>query len=251
MNTGKPNERRCGFPSSIKAPLYLYEHDHSLKAHPAYVAAKAGEQTAALKLIMDLAQDFLLEIKQRLPSNLIYVAPFAREASGDNAIPQVLADACAILTGGAAEQHIVQTSRVYHTGADPMERLILRAQFEGEVHSGSNYVLVDDVLNMGGTLAELANYIQNHGGIIVHVIVLVNAGRDKQLHPSTTILTNLRRRYEHEIRSIFGIDCAALTANEAGYLIGFRSVDEIRNRVIKAKKETDLRLRAKGITRTV
>jgi hypothetical protein len=54
---------------------------------------------------------------------------------------------------------------------------------------------------------------------------------------------------KHDIEEILGIKPAALTANEAGYLIGFRSADEIRDRLTKARKETDLRLRAKGIER--
>jgi len=43
-----------------------------------------------------------------------------------------------------------------------------------------------------------------------------------------------------------GIDPGALTANEASYLSGFRTADELRNRAAKAAKENDLRLRAKG-----
>lgn len=60
-----------------------------------------------------------------------------------------------------------------------MERLSLRPRFEGAVVSGERYALVDDVMNMGNTLAELANYIQTAGGKIAAVIVLVNAGRIK------------------------------------------------------------------------
>jgi hypothetical protein len=55
--------------------------------------------------------------------------------------------------------------------------------------------------------------------------------------------------YGNEITEIFGIISDALTANEANCLIGFRSADEIRNRLAKAKKETYLRLRSKGIER--
>jgi hypothetical protein len=43
-----------------------------------------------------------------------------------------------------------------------------------------------------------------------------------------------------------GIDPGALTANEASYLSGFRTADELRNRAAKAVEEKDLRLRAKG-----
>ena len=128
-----------------------------------------------------------------------------------------------------------------------MERMGLRAQFEGHVVPLGQYVLVDDVCSLGGTLAELANYIQLNGGLIAQVSVLVNAGRTKKLKPETKTIRLLEKRYGHEIAEIFGIDPAALTANEASYLVGFRTADEIRNRLAKARQETHLRLRSKGI----
>ncbi|NJL60228.1 MAG: phosphoribosyltransferase [Desulfobacteraceae bacterium] len=184
-----------------------------------------------------------------MPSDAIFVAPHAREASGDNAIPQILAVASALAADGTVDTDIVQITRVFHTGADPMERMVLRPEFDGAVKDGDHYVLVDDVTNMGGTLAELSNYIRCAGGIVSAVIVLVNAGRSKQFHPAYNVINKIERRFSNEIRDIFGIVPSALTANEANYIIGFRSVDEIRNRMAKAKKETNLRLRSKGIER--
>jgi hypoxanthine phosphoribosyltransferase len=130
-----------------------------------------------------------------------------------------------------------------------MERMCLRPEFEGAVIQGARYVLVDDVTNMGGTLVELANYLQSSGGLVVAVIVLVNAGRIKQFQPTRKVIRELEKRYLHEIEEIFGIIPSALTANEANYLIGFRTTDEIRNRLAKARKETNHRLRSKGIER--
>jgi len=63
------------------------------------------------------------------------------------------------------------------------------------------------------------------------------------------VIRKLEKRYDDEIEEIFGIIPGALTANEASYLIGFKSADEIRNRLAKARKETDRRLRSKGIER--
>jgi hypothetical protein len=62
------------------------------------------------------------------------------------------------------ETEIVQATRVFHTRANPMERLLLRPQFDGPVTPGTAYALVDDVTCLGGTLAELADYIQAAGG---------------------------------------------------------------------------------------
>ena len=61
------------------------------------------------------------------------------------------------------------------------------------------------------------------------------------------VLSKLKSRHEHQIEQIFGIHSDTLTANEANYLIGFRTTDEIRNRLAKAREETNRRLRSKGI----
>ena len=238
-----------GFPPAIEEPIWLFNDDTSLKAHPRYKDAKAGDAEAAVEIVADMALHFLVKSRKQLPSGACFVAPHAREATGDNAIPQVLAQVCAMLAEGDADIDIVQISRVFHTGADPMERMATRADFEGLVIPGKSHVLVDDITTMGGTLAELANYIQIHGGIVSSVLVLANAGRLKNLVPSQSLIRQIQSHHGHEIEQILGIHPTALTANEANYLIGFRSADEIRNRLAKARKETYRRLRSKGIER--
>ena len=242
--------RTHGWPEGVH-PLALLDKDLQIKAHVAYPRAKAGDEAAALDLLLDMAVAWLYEQRARFAPGLLYVAPHAQEATGDNAIPQALAAVCAAVWGGKAEIGIVQSDRVYHTGADAMERMAARAQFVGTVQPGERYVLVDDVTSLGGTLAELANYIQHGGGKIKDVVVLVNAGRNPALVPQPKNVQLLKRRFGDEIFNIFGIKPEALTANEAQYLVGFRSVDEIRNRLAAARQEIDRRLRSKGIARTL
>ena len=136
---------------------------------------------------------------------MIFVVPHAKEAPVDNAIPQVLARAA----GAEADRDIVQRTRVFHTGADPMERLNTRARFDGPVRKGAGYVLVDDVMTMGWTLAELA---QSGGGAVAGVAVLVNAARSGRLTPAARVTATLERRHGNAVRQIFQIDPAALTA---------------------------------------
>jgi hypothetical protein len=57
----------------------------------------------------------------------------------------------------------------------------------------------------------------------------------------------LERRFGDEIRTTFGIEPTALTREEAQYLIGFRTADELRNRAAAAKQARVERLRSKGI----
>jgi len=239
--------RTFGFPEHVSEPVWKYPDDAAIKAHPSYGAAKSGDMEDAVRLVSDLAFPFLAEVFCRFPSGLCFVAPHAREATGENAIPQVLAQACAMLFDGESDTDIVQISQVFHTGADPMERMATRAEFEGLISTDRRYVLVDDVTTMGGTLAELANFVQLGGGVVESALVLVNAGRLKEFRPRQSVVRKLESRHGNEIEAILGVRPAALTANEASYLIGFRSADEIRNRLAKARKETDRRLRSKGI----
>jgi orotate phosphoribosyltransferase len=62
-----------------------------------------------------------------------------------------------------------------------------RAEFEGLVSPGKYHILVDDVTTMGGTLAELADYIQSQNGLVTGVLILVNAGRSKELRPNSKL----------------------------------------------------------------
>jgi hypothetical protein len=241
-----PHFRNHAIPVGVE-PLFIFDSDAHIKEHPAYFNAKGGDSLSAMHLIGDLALKTIYSHRERFGQNCIFVAPHAQEALGDNAIPQVMAMVCALVCGAKADKDIVQSTRVYHTGADPMERLVLRPEFLGRVEPRAKYVLVDDVITLGGTLAELASYVQSNGGVVQDVFVLANAGRKKTLHPESKTIRLIRSRFENEIFEIFGIPIHALTANEANYLVGFRSTDEIRNRVIKAKQEIHLRLRSKGV----
>jgi hypothetical protein len=239
-------KRTLGFPAFVK-PLYQFASADDLKASSHYIAAKAGNSQAALHLISDLALAWLYGVRERFAPGLIYVAPHAREATGDNAIPQTLAAVCALLYDGKVDEEIVQTDQVFHTGANAMERMVARAQFKGKVDAGAKYVLVDDVTNLGGALAELANYVQFSGGVVHDVIVLANAGRNKGLQPNKKFVRLIKERFDEEFIEGFGIEPTALTANEAEYLVGFSTIDGIRNRVVAARKEIDCRIRSKGV----
>jgi Phosphoribosyl transferase domain len=239
--------RRLGLGYEVRAPLFLFTTDAPLKAHMGYRAAKAGDADAAIALVADLEAPLAPLVRATLSPGLIYVAPHAIEATGDKAIPGILAGVLASATGGMPEDEIVQINRVYHTGADPMERLIARPIVGGAVARGERYVLVDDVCTMGGTLAELADHIRTGGGEIAGAVVIVFASRTDRLAADPRPLNELERRYGDEIRQAFGIDPQALTTDEATYLIGFRDAYELRNRCAKAEKERARRLRAKGV----
>ncbi len=99
---------------------------------------------------------------------------------------------------------------------------------------------------MGSTLADLASYIRSQGGEIAGSVVLVNAMRGGKITADAKTVRELEARHGDEIRKLFGIEPSALTGPEAQYLIGFRTTDELRNRVAAARLERIARLREKG-----
>ena len=65
------------------------------------------------------------------------------------------------------DSRVVQTNVVGHTGADGYGRLARQAMFGGVVANGSEFLLVDDFVGQGGTLANLRGWVETQGGIVI------------------------------------------------------------------------------------
>lgn len=245
LGEGGDRVRELGLPADVPE-ITSMRNTNELKAHPDYTAAKAGDVQAAARLVQDLVKPEQLEAARAL-GEAIWAAPHAQEASGPNAIPNTLAVHYAGATGGSVDESIVQANRTFHTGAPAMQRLIAPPHFDGEVKPGGRYVLVDDVTTMGGTLAELANFIRSNGGEVVGVVTLANASRTPTMTPTAKQIAEIERRYGQALREHLHIAPDALTRAEATYVLGFRDADSLRNRAASARQERADRLRAKGI----
>ncbi len=244
---GSLSIRSHPIPSESAVPLALLKDHQQIKSHPDYLAAKSGDYEAASRLVRQIAMPLIRRAMAHYPKGCLFVAPHAIESVGENAIPSMLSAALAVACAGEPDKTLIQKEKVYHTGADPMERLNNRPTFSGKVKTSRRYVIVDDVATLGGTVSELASYIQRQGGIVQGICLIVNAGRSGTLKPKKTHISLLKQRHGDDIEKLFGIQPEALTADEASYLAGFRTTDEIRTRSIKAREKTDHRLRAKGI----
>lgn len=218
-----------------------------LKQDPDYVPAKAGSNESAVSLVERyLTRDVAVKVMGAIPPGCIFCAPHAEERSGRNAIPVTMAEALSELCRGTVDMSVVQANRAGHTGARMMPRLVSRVEFDGEVVDGGKYVLVDDNLTSGGTLADLGSFIKSEGGQIVAVIVLTTSSRSGTFTPKIKVLDEIERRFGNEIREELGIDPYALTEAEALYLIGFKDVDQLRDSIAKARQDQAFRLKADG-----
>jgi orotate phosphoribosyltransferase-like protein len=232
--------------------IYQFTKDEPLKKHWDYKAAKAGDIMAALRLIdvMLINPSFVTDVRQAFVGKADFVLPIvAQELQGDNAIPLALAAMMSQKMDIPLDLGCFQTNKAYHTGADPMERLISRATFGGSIIPDKRYVLVDDVTAMGSTLADCASFVASQGGIVVGAIVLTNASRSGKLSPVKQDIRILKERYDEDIKQLFSIAPQALTFDEARYLVGFRTSDELRTRAAKAAHEREIRIASKVVSK--
>jgi len=136
----------------------------ALQREPEYQAAKSGDHKAALNLVDRLTTDETInQIKALISGSKPTLLPvLAAEQAGNNKIPLAMAEVLSDRLDLDIELGIVQREKVYRTSAD--YRLVFNPTFEGKVHPGRSYLILDDTLTMGGTLASLRGYVRNRGG---------------------------------------------------------------------------------------
>ena len=145
------------------------------------------------------------------------------ESSEVNAIPQAMAEYLGRKLRWRVETSIVQTNVVGHTGADGFSRLARQAEFDGIVSKDTSYVLVDDFIGQGGTLANLRGFLIHNGARVLGGPVLTGKTYSAILSSNEQQTIHLREKHGSELetwwisRFGFGYDC--LTHSEARYLL--------------------------------
>jgi hypothetical protein len=233
-----------------RIPLYdfpdvvMHAADTIVLRHQHYRAAKAGDIVAADRLVADLVNS---ECVDRLNSMLTgyssaeLVSVHALETEGVNEIPAALGKWLAKQSKLTINDSIVQSNSVGHTKADGFHRLAHQAAFFGEVRSGQHYLIVDDFVGQGGTLANLIGFIHSRGGRVLGATVLTGRAYSVKLAPDAASIQTLRRKHGQELEEWwrqefgFGFDC--LTRSEARYLEKTPNAQTIRDRLVAAGLE--------------
>ena len=226
------------FPDAV-----LLTAEQATKRHRDYVAAKRGDAAAANSLVAGLVTDEGIGAARSLiqavgNDNAFVVAAHAFEHDGFNAIPAALAVHLAKRLGLEWDARIVQTNVVCHTGADGYGRLARQAAFQGNVEQGRPYVMVDDFVGQGGTLANLRGWVETQRGNVIGAVGLTGKPYSAKLNPTKEQLHELRQRHGTELeawwRDHFGHTFDHLTQSEARYLARSPDADTIRDRLAAA-----------------
>ena len=238
-----------GFPDVV-----IHTNVRTRDLHPGYAAAKAGDAEAALMLASDLLSPNGIVSLQEIIGNrpTLFLPVVADELTGFNAIPDAMAQVLGNELGTPViAGEIVQTNKVGHTRAPAFQRLVTPATFEGHVQPGANYVLVDDHVGLGGTLANLRGYVEARGGTVIAITTLTES-RDARIislqHATRIVLWQRHGQALDDLwQSQFGYRIDCLTEVEALNLCRQHSVAAIEDFLAQAAVEA----RSRGLQTAV
>lgn len=222
--------------------VVIHAGESAVKKHPEYAAAKGGNIPAAGRLVRELVTDDTIKRIRRLVGDEepLIAAVHAAESESTNVIPVALAVRLARELNLPLDRGIVQINRVSHTGSSGYHRLSTPPLFAGDVTKGRAYLLVDDFVGQGGTLANLRGYIEDHGGRVIGATVLTGKSYSARLQLTQSTLKRLRKKHgkalENWWQQEFGFGLDRLTESEARYLERSNDVDTIRDRILEAKQ---------------
>ena len=231
------------------ADAVLLATEPETKRHPSYADAKAGDAGGAAHLVRDLVGETGIAAVRALIARVsdggapVLASASAYESWGVNAIPAALAELLSERLAAPFRTSVVQTNVVGHTGADGYGRLARQARFGGDVDKDCEYVMVDDFIGQGGTLANLRGWIENRGGKVVGAVALTGKLYSAKLSPDREQIRELRERHGSDFetwwREHFGHTFDCLTQSEARYLARSPDVDTIRSRLAAAERTGD------------
>lgn len=206
----------------------------AVKNHPNYEGAKSGN----IKDAVLLAKTFIDTDKLKKHDSPMVILPItAEEKQGKNAIPLGMAQVISEHTGFPVFKGIVQNNKAGHTGANGWHRIVSPATFEGDVLVDASFLVLDDFIGMGGTLANVRSFLLNAGAKVAGYEILTGKQESDILFLRKETLKQLRAKhgqFEKEFKTLVGFDYTGLTESEANYLLRAKTVERIRNQITKA-----------------
>jgi hypothetical protein len=195
-----------------------------------YDAAKYhGDANAADRIIKKcVSADKLRLIQAKYPG--AFLLPVLKK---DNALPLSL---CVNIGLPVCLSVVCQSARE-RKYMPAIQRILYKPVFRGEIVPGRPYILVDDVITQGGTMAALMQFVSQNGGRVPAILSLTYAKGSRRIAPAKESLITLTHRFGNRLVDFLD-DCgmgrdavSQLTHSEIRYLMKFSSVENMKKKL--------------------
>lgn len=235
------------FPDAfVNAPWHSFNRKvPTLSSHPLYGAAK-GERNveAALAIIDDLADKRciygLVDLADDSRVTPTLIAPACHPGDSNNALAISYAQWLSHELDWPVETRAFQEKTVSRDREKAWVRIANRCDFYGEIDKQAAYVIVDDVITTGGTLADLRSFILRKGGRVIGMSAI--AARDgtwQRIRLGDDTRAKLERHYGRDLsefcREYLGFPHECLTDGEASHFLGCSGYVELRKKIMRAR----------------
>jgi len=213
-------------PWSGFAEVIVHSSIQKLKSLPQYYAAKQGDDRAAAQIARALVRPEKIDVA------IDYIIPVIQVEHGHyNAIPVALGALLAQTIGAKLWLDVCQLNKVNHTDAGAQDRLQNQPVFGGTVPR-RKCLICDDVVTYGATLANLRGFLVSAGADVAVATTIGAAYGSTKLAPARSMMADLQTQYGQELErctETIGFRGECLTAREACFLAGLRTIERVRN----------------------
>ena len=188
-----------------------------------FIDAKNGDLNAAQFVVSRCVKlERLQELREKYPEAVLL------PVLGRNQLPLALSQTIGL--------PIWLNVRLIHTVSRKalcaMQRLMHRPMFTGYIRPDMNYILVDDVVTQGGTIAALREFVLVQGGRVVAIVALAYAIGSQVIAPLRKHIVRLMVKFGMPLLlllRIHGIIATfrELTNSQAKYLLRFASLRNV------------------------
>ena len=155
------HEWEADFPEGIGHTSISY-----LKRCDGYHAAKNGDMLEAMRVVEQCVKlDRIAAIKEQYPNAVLL------PVISQNMIPLALASFIGLPVYAGVRRVDAQKRQ----GLPAILRLTHKPEFSGRIVAGASYIIVDDVVTQGGTVASLRHYVLEQGGTVLAIAALAYA----------------------------------------------------------------------------
>ena len=201
-----------------------------LKRCEGYHAAKNGDIDAAMRVVERCVKtDRIDAVREQFPNTVLL------PVISQNMIPLALA----MYIGLPVHEGVRRVDTQKRRELPAILRLMYKPKFSGRIIRGVSYIIVDDVITQGGTVASLRHYVLKRGGTVLAVIALAFAIGSRAITPIRAnilrILLNFNIVALINTLATYGIcsDIRQLTNSQVRYILRFRGIHTLEIKLAK------------------